>query len=85
MLNQSTSGLAHLVAYKYVHRYFSYVVKEGEDPLRALLNLNCDSLINKILHYLSRLSIQYSFQRIQDKLEELVEYSRFADYVNSWP
>ena len=57
----------------------------GEDPLRALINLNCDSLINKILHYLSRLPIQYSFQRIQDKLEELVEYSRFADYVNSWP
>ena len=34
------------------------------DPLQALLDMNCDSLINKILHYLSYLPLQCSFRLI---------------------
>ena len=31
------------------------------DVLDAQIEMNCDKLINKILYYLSRLPIQYSF------------------------
>ena len=64
---------------------YEYVVKEMEDPLDVLLDMNCDSLINKLLHYLSRLPIQYSFRKMQPKLKDLAEFSRFLDYISAWP
>ena len=62
-----------------------YEVELFDDPLDALLKINCDSLINMVLHYLSCIPIQYSFQKMQPKLSDLAEYSRFVDYISSWP
>ena len=47
---------------------FEYEAKEIDDPLDAQMEMNCDSLINKLLHYLSQLPIQLSFQKMQPKL-----------------
>ena len=58
--------------------------KTGIDPLKELINQNCESLINRILNYLSKIPIEYSFQRMQEKMHEVAEHSRFVDYVNSW-
>ena len=62
-----------------------YEVEMFDDPLDALMKINCDSLINMILHYLSCIPIQYSLYKMQPKLNELAEYARFFDYISSWP
>ena len=40
---------------------FEWQADELDDPLDAQMEMNNDSLINKILYYLSKLPIQYSF------------------------
>ena len=82
--------MADLTISRYLRTYtggqdITYKVDKKDDILDVLLELNCDSLINKILHYLSRVPIQYSYQKMQPKLKNLATYSRFIDYISAWP
>ena len=64
---------------------FTYQAVEYIDTLDAQIEMNNDQLINKILYYLSRLPNQFSFSIMRPKLRYLCEYSRFYDYLDSWP
>ena len=70
---EENSAIATLVAKKVFSRFaggikFEYDALEIDDPLDAQIEMNCDSLINKLLHYLSQLPIQLSFKKMQPKL-----------------
>ena len=46
--------------------------------------MGCDRLINKMLYYLSKVPVQKSFYSLTPRFRELVEYTRFADYMDTF-
>ena len=59
-------------------------VTYGKSALEAQLELSSDKLINKMLFYLSRLPLQFSFHQMTEDFHKLVPYQRFSDYVERW-
>lgn len=56
--------------------------KLGNSILDDQLDKSGDLIINKILFYLSRLPIQFSIFELTERISELIEFSRFKDYVD---
>lgn len=52
--------------------------------LDYLVEISHDKLINQILYMLSKLPISLSFKLTQPQFSELLGYSRFPDYLNTW-
>ena len=57
---------------------------QGQDPMDAQLEMSCDRLVNKMLYYLSQISIQKSFFSLIPRFKDLVEYSRFEGYMDNF-
>jgi len=55
------------------------------DALDLQIEMNCQSLINKILYFLSKVPIDYSYKKMKPKLKDLATQSRFFDYISAWP
>ena len=56
----------------------------GKSPIEAQLQMSCDRLVNKMLYYLSKVSVQKSFYSLIPRFSELVEYTRFEDYMDTF-
>ena len=56
----------------------------GYDPIDAQLEMSCDRLINKMLYYLSNVSVQKSFFSLIPRFKDLVEYTRFEGYMDTF-
>ena len=58
---------------------------DQRDILEALIYLNSEKLISKIIMQLSQLPIQFSINQMIPKLYKLFKNANLLEYLNAWP